>query len=86
MEEEVFIKPDIKDVEVKVVGKIDLDSMNQRTRPPKKTREQIESERRNRIRNHSVNIQKHPLAEEAEDGSHATGGQSSPQLIKGKSR
>jgi translation initiation factor IF-2 len=45
---EDFLKPEIKDVEVKVVGKIDLDSMNQRTRPPKKTREQLERERRSR--------------------------------------
>jgi translation initiation factor IF-2 len=47
-EEDTFIKPEFKDVEVKVVGKIDLDSMNQRTRPPKKTREQLEIERRSR--------------------------------------
>ncbi len=47
-EEEVFLRPEIKDVEVKVVGKIDLDSMNQRTRPPKKTREQLEKERKSR--------------------------------------
>src|SRR5512147_1519878 len=46
---EDFLKPEIKDVEVKVVGKIDLDSMNQRTRPPKKTREQLEKERRSRM-------------------------------------
>jgi translation initiation factor IF-2 len=49
IEEEIFIKPEIKDVEVKVVGKIDLESMNQRTRPPKKTREQLEKERKSRI-------------------------------------
>jgi translation initiation factor IF-2 len=47
-EKEVFLRPEIKDVEVKVVGKIDLDSMNQRTRPPKKTREQLEKERKSR--------------------------------------
>jgi translation initiation factor IF-2 len=47
-EEEVFIRPEIKDVEVKVVGRIDLDSMNQRTRPPKKTKEQLEKERKSR--------------------------------------
>ncbi len=46
--QEDFLKPEIKDVEVKVVGKIDLDSMNQRTRPPKRTREQLESDRRSR--------------------------------------
>jgi len=50
-EVENFLKPEIKDVEVKVVGRIDLDSMNQRTRPPKKTREQLEVERRSRSGN-----------------------------------
>ncbi len=48
-EVEIFHRPEIKDVEVKVVGKIDLESMNQRTRPPKKTREQLEKERKSRI-------------------------------------
>ncbi len=48
---ENFYKQEIKDVEVKVVGKIDLDAMNQRTRPPKKTREQLEVERRTRTSN-----------------------------------
>lgn len=47
-DDEIFIKPEIKDVEVKVVGKIDLSAMNQRTRPPKKTREELEKERRSR--------------------------------------
>ncbi len=46
--EDTFLKPEFKDVEVKVVGKIDLDSMNQRTRPPKKSREQLEKERKSR--------------------------------------
>jgi translation initiation factor IF-2 len=49
--DENFLKPEIKDVEVKVVGKIDLESMNQRTRPPKKSREQLEVERRSRSGN-----------------------------------
>ena len=48
-EEENFIKPEIKELEVKVVGKIDLDSMNQRTRPPKKSRQQKEEERKAKI-------------------------------------
>jgi translation initiation factor IF-2 len=48
IEEDNFIKPEIRDVEVKVVGKIDLDSMNQRTRPLKKTREQLEIDRKAR--------------------------------------
>jgi translation initiation factor IF-2 len=51
--EEVFLKPEIRDVEVKVVGKIDLEAMNQRTRPPKKTREQLEQERKGRAPVHA---------------------------------
>ena len=31
--------------EIKVVGKIDLDALNQRTRPKKKTKEQLVKER-----------------------------------------
>lgn len=57
-EENVDIEDDIKEIEsakpekentkdpVKVVGKIDLDSLNQRTRPDKKTRKQREEEQR----------------------------------------
>lgn len=48
-EEDNFIKPEIKELEVKVVGKIDLDSMNQRTRPPKKSKQQKEEERKAKI-------------------------------------
>ncbi len=48
-EEENFLKPEIKELEVKVVGKIDLDSMNQRTRPPKKSKQQKEEERKAKI-------------------------------------
>jgi translation initiation factor IF-2 len=36
-------------MEVKVLGKIDLESMNQRTRPPRKTKEQKEEERKARM-------------------------------------
>jgi translation initiation factor IF-2 len=42
-------KPVQEESQVKVVGRIDLDSMNQRTRPPKKTKEQKEEERKARI-------------------------------------
>jgi len=45
---EDFMRPEFKDVEVRVVGKIDLDAMNQRTRPPKKSRSQLEAERKAR--------------------------------------
>jgi len=41
--------PAKEESQVKVVGKIDLESMNQRTRPPKKTKEQKDDERKNRI-------------------------------------
>ncbi|MBN2613785.1 MAG: translation initiation factor IF-2 [Bacteroidales bacterium] len=44
-----IIRHEKKELEVKVIGKIDLDSMNQRTRPPRKTKEQKESERKARI-------------------------------------
>ncbi|MBN2481120.1 MAG: translation initiation factor IF-2 [Bacteroidales bacterium] len=47
--EEVFLKPEVKDVEVKVVGKIDLNAMNQRTRPLRKSREQLEQDRKARM-------------------------------------
>lgn len=43
------IKTEIEQLEdVKVVGKIDLDTLNQKTRPDKKTREEREKERRER--------------------------------------
>jgi translation initiation factor IF-2 len=48
-EKENFLKPEIKELEVKVVGKIDLDAMNQRTRPPKKSKLQKEEERKAKI-------------------------------------
>jgi translation initiation factor IF-2 len=61
---EDFVKPEIKDVEVKVVGKIDLDSMNQRTRPPKKTREQLEAERKSRMQPQQKAIEEEKAREE----------------------
>ena len=42
-EDQDFLKSKKKELEVKVLGKIDLESMNQRTRPPRKTKEQKES-------------------------------------------
>ncbi len=48
-EEPEFVKTEKKELEVKVLGKIDLESMNQRTRPPRKTKEQKEIERKERI-------------------------------------
>jgi translation initiation factor IF-2 len=49
VEEDIFLRPEKKEVEVKVLGKIDLESMNQRTRPPKKTKEQKDAERKERL-------------------------------------
>ncbi len=46
---EVITHVDKKDVDVKVVGKIDLESMNQRTRPLRKTKEQKDEERKARV-------------------------------------
>jgi translation initiation factor IF-2 len=48
--------PKIKD-EVKVVGKIDLDSINQRTRPPRKSKAEKEKERKEKKR-HKPDSQK----------------------------
>jgi translation initiation factor IF-2 len=50
-EPEVFVHPSRQAIvdEVKVVGRIDLTNINQRTRPVKKTREEKEKERRDRF-------------------------------------
>jgi len=50
--------------EVKVIGKIDLDSLNQKTRPTKKTRKQKEQERKQKARNQAEIMAK--LAKENE--------------------
>jgi len=39
-----------KTSELKVVGKIDLDALNQRTRPVKKSKRQLEKDRKKRIK------------------------------------
>ena len=51
--------------ELKVVGKIDLEGMNTRTRPDKKSREEREKERKERIRQEKEGRQKPQLPEEA---------------------
>jgi translation initiation factor IF-2 len=48
--------------EVKVVGRIDLDNINQRTRPAKKTREEKEKERRERFKQRFEPKQPAPVA------------------------
>ncbi len=50
-EEEKVVKTDIPKVEeIKVVGKIDLQNINQKTRPAKKSREEKEKDRRERLK------------------------------------
>jgi translation initiation factor IF-2 len=56
------------DSKVKVIGKIDLDSMNQRTRPEKKTKEQREKERELEKKKASKSSEvKEEVKEEAEE-------------------
>jgi len=80
-QEEIFIRPEIRDVEVKVVGKIDLDSMNQRTRPPKKTREQLEKERKGRVAVHQKEPEEPLTGKEGEPGEKQKG-RPEPVVIK----
>ncbi len=47
-EERLTTKPELE-TDIRVVGKIDLDSINQRTRPPKKTKKQKEADRKERL-------------------------------------
>jgi translation initiation factor IF-2 len=49
---------------VKVVGRIDLDAMNQRTRPQKKTREQKEEEKKARYAGNKKSIPAEPIADD----------------------
>jgi translation initiation factor IF-2 len=81
--EEIFYKQEIKDVEVKVVGRIDLDAMNQRTRPPKKTREQLEVERRTRTSAQQRETADRTQASEPQDVKPRTGGRL-PEVIKAR--
>jgi translation initiation factor IF-2 len=48
VKEEVPVVPEQKESEVKVVGRIDLDALNQKTRPTKKTKQQKEDERKSK--------------------------------------
>ena len=58
IEEDILLRPGKKEVEVKVLGKIDLESMNQRTRPPKKTKEQKDAERKARLAQKQLSAKK----------------------------
>ncbi|PID89464.1 MAG: translation initiation factor IF-2 [Bacteroidia bacterium] len=46
------------ETDIKVIGRIDLDSLNQKTRPPKKTRKQKEEERRKKERARVQDVQR----------------------------
>ncbi len=46
------------DTELKVVGKIDLTSINQRTRPQKKSKQQLEKERKERTQQYKADLAK----------------------------
>lgn len=75
-EPEIYVHPSrsAKVDEVKVIGKIDLLNINQRTRPVKKTREEKERDRKERFQQ---NIQKQP-----EDASTAQQPDNTIQVIK----
>jgi translation initiation factor IF-2 len=79
---ENFYKQEIKDVEVKVVGKIDLEAMNQRTRPAKKTREQLEVERRSRTGNQQRETAEKTQSAESEPRPRTAG--RLPEVIKAR--
>ncbi len=53
-----LIEQEVVDTELKVVGKIDLTSINQRTRPQKKTKIQLEKERKERTQQYKDNVAK----------------------------
>jgi translation initiation factor IF-2 len=63
IEPKPVVKVEDPSSKVKVVGRIDLDSMNQRTRPQKKTREQKEEEKKARIADQRKSIAPEPVIE-----------------------
>ncbi|MDD4107594.1 MAG: translation initiation factor IF-2 N-terminal domain-containing protein, partial [Prolixibacteraceae bacterium] len=54
--------------DVKVVGRINLDSLNQKTRPPKKSRKEKEKERKERYRKKTTVIKREDKKVEKEEG------------------
>jgi len=49
----------MKENELKIIGKIDLDAINQRTRPIKKSKKQLEKERRFRTNTKKEELKSH---------------------------
>ncbi|MDP4209502.1 MAG: translation initiation factor IF-2 [Bacteroidota bacterium] len=76
-EEPLTTKPEVEN-EIKVVGRIDLNSLNQRTRPPKKTKEQRNEERKER-QQQSRNIEPKTETSENETESQQKSG---PEVIR----
>jgi translation initiation factor IF-2 len=76
------------DSEIKVVGRIDLDALNQRTRPPKKTKQQLADERRERQQpQQRSDFRKEPQTQELssqknEEGANETAGSSATNIIR----
>lgn len=58
-------KSKVKD-DIKVVGKVDLDSMNQKTRPDKKTKEKKEAERQTKLEKRTEDLDKEEVKEKQE--------------------
>ncbi|MBT8283175.1 MAG: translation initiation factor IF-2 N-terminal domain-containing protein, partial [Muriicola sp.] len=79
-----LMKSDIRDVEVKVVGKIDLTSMNQRTRPPKKTKAQLEEERKSRAGAQKKKKEEPEVSEGKKDEKTDIKGKAQPEVYKTK--
>ena len=61
-------KPSIHITDVKVVGKIDLDSINQKSRPKKKTKEEKEAERRAKREEWLAKTRSNPIDEDNNPG------------------
>jgi translation initiation factor IF-2 len=57
-EVERLVEPDVADIKFTTVGKIDLTAMNQRTRPQKKSKQQLEKERKARTEQYKASISK----------------------------
>ena len=68
--------------EVKVVGRIDLDLLNQKTRPAKKSKKQKEEERRDRERSRRDSLR--PAENEATEEVASQGESSAPEHIKAR--
>jgi translation initiation factor IF-2 len=83
IKKEVPVKAEEPESKVKVVGRIDLDSMNQRTRPMKKTREQKEEEKKSRLAEQKKDVKSKGI-EEGIDGEVEIPGQVQDEVIRAR--